>query len=138
MSEQDLTQLFPGLATNVPIEWDELQQQAIDACCDTSKRIVAVTGKAGTGKTMLLRQVAHNLEAAGYTVQACAPTGKASKRIQEATGLHAMTNHRLLGYGMPREIEVDDDRTGDKKIISVSTGPRFKVRQSTAIRHHPV
>ena len=127
MSEQDLNQLFPGLATNVPIEWDELQQQAIDACCDTSKRIVAVTGKAGTGKTMLLRQVAHNLEAAGYTVQACAPTGKASKRIQEATGLHAMTNHRLLGYGMPREIEVDDDRTGDKKIISVSTGPRFKV-----------
>lgn len=127
MSEQDLNQLFPGLPTNTPIEWDDLQLQAIDACCNIAQRIVAVTGKAGTGKTMLLREVASRLEAAGYTVQACAPTGKAAKRIQEATGLHAMTNHRMLGYGMPREFEVEDDKTGEKKIVSVSTGPKFKV-----------
>lgn len=110
------------------IQWDELQQQAIESCCDVTKRIVAVTGKAGTGKTSLMREVAHRLEASGYTVQAAAPTGKASKRIQEATGLLAMTCHRMLGYGMPREIEVDDDKTGEKKLISVSTGPRFTHR----------
>ena len=85
------------------VDWDELQHQAIDACCDTSKRIVAVTGKAGTGKTVILEEVSRRLEQAGYTVQSSAPTGKAAKRIREATGLQAMTNHRMLGYGMPRE-----------------------------------
>ena len=122
----DLSAMFP---TPAPLVWDELQQQAIEACCDVKKRIVAITGKAGTGKTVLLKEVARRLQEAGYTVQSSAPTGKAAKRIQEATGLHAMTNHRMLGYGMPREIEVDDDKTGEKKLISVSTGPRFKLTQ---------
>ena len=41
--------------------WDEQQEQAIDACCDLSKRIVAVTGEAGTGKTMLIKEAARRL-----------------------------------------------------------------------------
>jgi len=106
-------------------QWDETQQQAIDACCDVKRRIVAVTGKAGTGKTLMMREVDRRLRSVGYSTQASAPTGKAAKRIQEATGLQAMTNHRMLGYGMPREIEVEDDKTGDRKVVSVSTGPRF-------------
>jgi len=122
----DLNEMF-----DIPpaIEWDEMQQQAIDACCDMKRRIVAITGKAGTGKTMLLREVAKRLNDHGYTVQASAPTGKAAKRIQEATGLSAMTNHRMLGYGMPVELEVDDEKTGDKKIVKVSTGPHFTARR---------
>ena len=126
MPSADLNEMF---GVPKPIEWDDLQKQAIDACCNISKRIVAVTGKAGTGKTMLLREVARRLEEAGYTVQSSAPTGKAAKRVNEATGLNAMTNHRLLGYGMPREIEVEDERTAKKKTIKVSTGPRFKFNQ---------
>ena len=107
------------------IQWDDKQQEAIDACCDVTKRIVAVTGKAGTGKTLLLQEVSRRLMDHGYVVQASAPTGKAAKRIREATGLSAMTNHRMLGYGMPREVEVEDDKTGDKMIVKVSTGPKF-------------
>jgi exodeoxyribonuclease V alpha subunit len=125
----DLNDLFPDLPNIKPIEWDETQLQAIDACCDVTKRIVAVTGKAGTGKTVMMKQVENSLRNMGYVVQASAPTGKAAKRIQEATGLQAMTNHRLLGYGMPREIEVDDEKTGNKKIVTISTGPRFKPGQ---------
>lgn len=122
MSDTNLNALF-GLPN--AIEWDETQMQAIEACCDLSRRIVAVTGKAGTGKTMMMREVAKRLQEKGYMVQSSAPTGKAAKRINEATGLHAMTNHRMLGYGMPREIEVEDDKTGDKKIVEVSTGPKY-------------
>jgi len=123
MPDVDLNEMF-NIPT--PVTWDERQLEAIDNCCDLKKRIVAVTGKAGTGKTLMIREVAKRLKDAGYVVQTSAPTGKAAKRVFEATGLLAMTNHRLLGYGMPREIEVDDDKTGDKKIISVSTGPRFR------------
>jgi exodeoxyribonuclease V alpha subunit len=52
-----------------------------------------------------------------YVVQSVAPTGKAAKRVREATGLEAMTNHRMLGYGMPREFEVEDEITGKRKIV---------------------
>jgi len=89
---------------------DPQQLEAIEACCDTSKRIVAVTGEPGTGKTTILRQVYQSLTAAGYSVVLTAPTGKAAKRIQEATDIPAMTNHRLLEYPYPGE---RDEKTGN-------------------------
>lgn len=107
------------------ITFDDMQEEAIRACCNIDKRIVAVTGKAGTGKTVIMKEVARRLAGEGYIVQSSAPTGKAAKRIREATGLQAMTNHRMLGYGMPREWEVEDEKTGNKKIVLVSTGPRY-------------
>ena len=121
--------LANALGLPAPIVWDEKQQAAIEACCNLDKRIVAITGGAGTGKTVLIREVARRLTEAGYSVQASAPTGKAAKRIKEATGLDAMTNHRMLGYGMPLEHEETDEKTGKKRIVRVSTGPRF-TRQS--------
>jgi exodeoxyribonuclease V alpha subunit len=123
MPDTDLHRLFNLPATD--IVFDDMQQQAISACCDVDKRIVAVTGKAGTGKTLIMREVSKRLEARGYTVQASAPTGKAAKRVREATGLQAMTNHRMLGYGMPIEIDSEDEITGDKRKVKVSTGPKF-------------
>ena len=120
---EDLNALL-GLPAQVV--WDAKQIEAIDACCNLDKRIVAVTGKAGTGKTILIREVAKRLSDAGYIVQTSAPTGKAAKRIKEATGLDAMTNHRMLGYGMPIEHEEKDDKTGKTKTTRVSTGPRFR------------
>ena len=107
------------------VTYDDKQRAAIDACCDVKKRIVAVTGKAGTGKTLIMKEVSDRLSEAGYSVQTSAPTGKAAKRIREVTGLDAMTNHRMLGYGMPVDLEVDDEKTGDKKTVQVSTGPRY-------------
>ena len=122
MTDTDLNAMF-----NVPgaLVWDDKQEEAISACCDTARRIVAVTGKAGTGKTLMMREVSRRLRDAGYVVQSSAPTGKAAKRVREATGLEAMTNHRMLGYGMPYDVEVEDEKTGDKVTVQVSTGPRF-------------
>lgn len=84
---------------------DEKQQEAVTRCIDMSinNRIVPITGEAGTGKTSIMAHVYHELEAAGYRVVLCAPTGKAAKRIHEATGIRAMTIHRLLRYPYPGE-----------------------------------
>jgi len=111
-------------ATNAVV-FDDMQQKAIDVCCDVTKRIVAVTGRAGTGKTLIIREVSDRLSEMGYSVQTSAPTGKAAKRIREITGLDAMTNHRMLGFGMPVDLEVDDEKTGERKTVQVSTGPKF-------------
>jgi exodeoxyribonuclease V alpha subunit len=89
--------------------FDTKQQEAIEACCDVNNRVVAVTGPAGTGKTSIMRAVYQYLNDAGYTVALCAPTGKASKRIREATGIPAMTMHRLLEYSHPGD---RDPKTG--------------------------
>jgi len=121
-SAPDLKEMF-GLAA--PIQWDVKQREAIARCCDIKQRVVAVTGGAGTGKTALMREVDKQLRAAGYTTQSSAPTGKAARRIQEVTGLQAMTNHRLLGYGQPLEHEETDEKTGKKKTVRLSTGPRW-------------
>jgi len=91
---------------------DERQAEAIDACSDTTdlqRRVVAVTGAAGTGKTTIMRVAVQRLLAKGRRVVLAAPTGKAAKRIEEATGLKAMTIHRLLEFPRPHE---RDEKTG--------------------------
>jgi|TARA_R110000822_G_scaffold300834_3_gene424380 exodeoxyribonuclease V alpha subunit len=93
---------------------DNTQQIAVDECCDIKKRIVAVTGAAGTGKTTILENVYRELYSQNRSVVLCAPTGKAAKRITEATGIPAMTIHRLLEYPHPGE---RDEKTG-KTLIS--------------------
>lgn len=85
------------------------QLKAVEDCCDTTKRLVSVTGQAGTGKTTIIKQVYEQLVASGYRVAVAAPTGKAARRIREATGINAVTMHRLLEYPHPGEI---DEETG--------------------------
>tara|TARA_Y100000385_G_scaffold274964_1_gene318735 strand:+ start:1658 stop:2962 length:1305 start_codon:yes stop_codon:yes gene_type:complete len=94
---------------------DDTQQLAVDECCDVKKRIVAVTGAAGTGKTTILQNVYRTLYEQNREVVLCAPTGKAAKRITQATGIPAMTIHRLLEYPHPGE---RDELTGKTLITT--------------------
>lgn len=91
------------------MQLDIHQQKAIDYCTDISKRYVAVSGQAGTGKTTIIKLVFNALVGAGYNVVLCAPTGKAAKRITEATGIPASTVHRLLEFTHPGD---PDPKTG--------------------------
>lgn len=91
------------------MELDAKQLGAIDLCLDERKRIVAVTGPAGTGKTTIIQELARRLSDAECSFAVCAPTGKAARRITEATGVKAVTIHRLLEYPRPGE---RDPKTG--------------------------
>ncbi len=93
----------------VDFELDEKQRKAIDLCIDVRNRIAGVTGAAGTGKTTIMRYVYLALRQAGYRVVLCSPTGKAAKRVKEATSIDALTIHRLLEFGMPQDV---DQKTG--------------------------
>lgn len=111
------------------INYDEKQLEAIKLCTDFTKRIVAITGEAGTGKTTIIKEVYNRLldyikehptqfkqKQPEDNIVLVAPTGKAAKRIFEATNIPAMTIHRLLEYPMPGEI---DQETG-KALVSSS------------------
>lgn len=80
-----------------------IQAEAVELCLDETKRIVAVTGPAGSGKTTIIKQVVQRLADQSKIIGVCAPTGKAARRITQATGLDAVTIHRLLEYPMPGE-----------------------------------
>jgi exodeoxyribonuclease V alpha subunit len=86
------------------IELDRTQSQAVELCC-SSTQLACVTGPAGTGKTTIIKEVTERLRHHGYRVALAAPTGKAAKRISEATGIRAMTIHRLLEFTSPGEVD---------------------------------
>lgn len=81
------------------------QVHAIELCLSVEDRIVGITGGAGTGKTTIMKEVYKQLKAKYKTVTLCAPTGRAAKRIQEATGQQASTIHKLLEFPQPGDEE---------------------------------
>lgn len=89
---------------------DDTQLKAVQLCADTSKRLVAVSGPAGSGKTTIIQQAYEKLVRDGNRVVLCAPTGKAARRIKEATGINAVTIHKMLEYTRPGE---RDEKTGE-------------------------
>jgi exodeoxyribonuclease V alpha subunit len=72
------------------------QRQAVAAALE--HKVLVITGGPGTGKTTLLRALIEILEAKNLRVVTAAPTGRAAKRLSEATGREGKTVHRLLEY----------------------------------------
>lgn len=78
----------------------ETQVQALRAALD--HKVMVITGGPGTGKTTIVNAVLKAFERASARVLLAAPTGRAAKRLSEATGREARTIHRLLEYSPQR------------------------------------
>ena len=61
-------------------------------------KTTVITGGPGVGKTTIVNAILRILSAKGVTLLLCAPTGRAAKRMSEATGMEARTIHRLLEF----------------------------------------
>ena len=61
-------------------------------------KVAVITGGPGVGKTTIVRGIVSILQRAGLTVALAAPTGRAAKRLSDATGVPASTLHRLLEW----------------------------------------
>ena len=78
------------------ITFSPLQRQAIIQVLETG--VFVITGGPGTGKTTIINCIL-SLLGKENKILLCAPTGRAAKRMTEATGAEAMTIHRMLEYG---------------------------------------
>jgi exodeoxyribonuclease V alpha subunit len=72
-----------------------------------SSKALVITGGPGVGKTTIVKSILRILGVKGVRMLLCAPTGRAAKRMTEATGIEARTIHRLL--------EVDPKTGGFKR-----------------------
>ncbi len=79
------------------IELSEKQKEAIKAI--NEKNVTIITGGPGTGKTTIIRTIIDLYEEKNKKVVLAAPTGRAAKKMTEATDKEASTLHRLLGLG---------------------------------------
>lgn len=91
------------------IELDPLQREAVLAAANTG--VLVITGGPGTGKTTTINTIIRMFAEEGKTILLGAPTGRAAKRMSEATGWPASTIHRLLEYqGRPDEEDEGEDQ----------------------------
>ena len=92
----DWDALLAQVTRDSAIELSPQQREAVRAAL--THKVTVLTGGPGTGKTVTVRTIIGALEALGYRYALCAPTGRAAKRLSEATGRPAKTVHRMLGY----------------------------------------
>lgn len=94
-----------GLEKELDMEFDELQREAVKAAA--TEGILIVTGGPGTGKTTTINAMIRYFSDEGMDIMLAAPTGRAAKRMTEATGYEAKTIHRMLELSS----NPDDDST---------------------------
>ena len=88
------------------VKFSSQQQEAIRKAL--SYRALILTGGPGTGKTTIIRSILDILERKQLRIGLAAPTGRAAKRLSEATGRPAQTIHRLLKFD-PRQMSFEFD-----------------------------
>lgn len=101
----DIEHEIQGFEKNNNIKFAEIQIEAIKGAFNNGIEII--TGGPGTGKTTIIKCITEIFENASMTVFMAAPTGRAAKRMTEATGREAKTIHRLLELGFSDDEDMD-------------------------------
>ncbi|MFP5287031.1 MAG: ATP-dependent RecD-like DNA helicase [Thermoanaerobaculia bacterium] len=94
--EIDVERALDWFEKTEKVELARQQRQAVHS--GLTRKVLVITGGPGTGKTTLVRGLVKILEKKGQRVLLAAPTGRAAKRLAEATGGQASTIHRLLEF----------------------------------------
>jgi exodeoxyribonuclease V alpha subunit len=105
------------LAKQNDVTLSDQQQGAVQAAL-TSK-VSILTGGPGTGKTTTLQMVINGLLSEKRTFRLASPTGRAAKRLSEATGHPASTIHRMLGFMPVGGFDYDEDHPLETDMVIV-------------------
>lgn len=107
VDKEDLSNTIRRIELEEEIKLDELQKNAVIAAAE--RGFFVLTGGPGTGKTTTITTMIKLFEEENYNIFLAAPTGRAAKRMSEATGYEARTIHRMLE--VTGNISDDDDNT---------------------------
>ncbi len=114
---EDVEAILKKVAASSDITYDEIQWQAVKTAI--SSKVMVLTGGPGTGKTTTTLGIISAYKQAGCEIVLAAPTGRAAKRMSEATGMEAKTIHRLLEYKPPEGYQKNEEHPieGDVLIL---------------------
>ncbi|NLI22499.1 MAG: ATP-dependent RecD-like DNA helicase [Clostridiales bacterium] len=101
-----LTARIAALEIELGIKLSPMQRKAVRSAVEEG--LLIITGGPGTGKTTIIRCILHLLRD-DNEILLCAPTGRAAKRMTEATGAEAKTIHRMLEYGGEENVFARDE-----------------------------
>ncbi len=100
---------FRKIDTEEAVEWVQkrlsitLAEKQIEAVrCATENKVMVITGGPGTGKTTIINAILKIFSKLKINIMLAAPTGRAAKRMSEATGHEAKTIHRMLEYSIKK------------------------------------
>ncbi len=115
--EVDPEKIVEQVIEKSQITYDEIQLEAIRTAI--SSKVMVLTGGPGTGKTTTTLGIISAYQQAGCEILLAAPTGRAAKRMSEATGMEAKTIHRLLEYKPPEGYQKNEEKPleGDVLIL---------------------
>ncbi len=94
MEEEQILDKLKRVEEHSLIQLDEMQRQAVVE--SVKNGLLIITGGPGTGKTTTINAIIRYFETEEMEIRLAAPTGRAAKRMTEATGYEALTIHRLL------------------------------------------
>ena len=105
------------IAGKTGMTYDEIQLMAIRTAVHS--KVLVLTGGPGTGKTTTTLGIITAFREAGAKILLAAPTGRAAKRLSEATGMEAKTIHRLLEVKPPEGYQKKEDNPLEGDVLIV-------------------
>lgn len=110
-----------GLAEHIEqktgMKYDSIQEQAILSA--VQNKVLVLTGGPGTGKTTTTLGIITAFKESGAKILLAAPTGRAAKRLSEATGMEAKTIHRLLEVKPPEGYQKNEENPLEGDVLIV-------------------
>ncbi|MBQ7431871.1 MAG: ATP-dependent RecD-like DNA helicase [Lachnospiraceae bacterium] len=103
---EEIARTLENIEADTGIALDEIQREAVRTAVEQG--LMILTGGPGTGKTTTINAIIRYFEEEDMEVLLAAPTGRAAKRMSEATGREAKTIHRLLEIAGPSEQQIGD------------------------------
>lgn len=115
--DSDVNLVMEKVIRQTGISYDEIQMEAIRTAFVS--KVMVLTGGPGTGKTTTTLGIISAYRESGAQIILAAPTGRAAKRMSEATGMEAKTIHRLLEYKPPEGYQRNEENPlkGDVLIL---------------------
>ncbi len=130
IEQSDLQMHIGEIESYNKVNYAASQKEALETALNS--KVMLLTGGPGTGKTTVIKGIVelyaeiHGLSLDyddynedDYPVVLAAPTGRASKRLQESTGLEAMTIHRLIGWNQETQPEDILDNEINARLIII-------------------
>ncbi|WP_035778829.1 SF1B family DNA helicase RecD2 [Butyrivibrio sp. MC2013] len=113
----DLSVDVDAISAKTGMEYDDVQAAAIRTAA--TAKVMVLTGGPGTGKTTTTHGIISAYKTYGLRILLAAPTGRAAKRMTEATGMEARTIHRLLECKPPEGYQKDENNPLEGDVLIV-------------------